>query len=77
MCYQVIPILALLQTAESHLRAGNVLLWVFEVFEQRGFVPSDSFRLVRVGIREPLNLTGLAPKETVQVGTDFVSLALA
>lgn len=31
--YQVIPILALLQTAESHLRAGNVLLWVFEVFE--------------------------------------------
>ena len=31
--YQVIPILGLFQTAESHFRAGNVFLGVLEVFE--------------------------------------------
>ena len=30
---QVVPVLRLLQTAESHLRAGDVLLWVLEVLE--------------------------------------------
>ena len=30
---QVVPVLGLLQTAESHLGAWNVLLGVFEVLE--------------------------------------------
>ena len=30
---QVISVLGLLQTTESHLGAGNVLLWVLEVFK--------------------------------------------
>ena len=30
---QVVPVLALLETTERHLRAGDVLLWVLEVFK--------------------------------------------
>lgn len=34
----IVPVLALLQTTESHLGAGNVLLGVFEVLKLRGLV---------------------------------------
>jgi hypothetical protein len=33
---QVVPVLVLLQSTERHLCAGNVLLWILEVFELRG-----------------------------------------
>jgi len=47
---QIIPILALLQTTESHLRAGDVLLGVLEVFVQSVLLPVDALLLVGVGV---------------------------
>jgi hypothetical protein len=40
-------------------------------------VPLNSLLLVGIGVRETLNGTSVATEETVQVGTDLVSLALA
>ena len=39
-------------------------------------IPGDALLLVRVGVREALNLTGLAAKQAVQVWADLVALAL-
>lgn len=38
--------------------------------------PLDALLLVCVGVREALNLTGLAAKQTVQIGPDLVSFTL-
>lgn len=38
--------------------------------------PLDALLLVCVGVREALHLTGLAAKQTVQIGPDFVSFTL-
>jgi len=47
---QVVPVLVLLQSTESHLRAGNVLLWVLEVFEKGVLSPDNSLLLVGIGV---------------------------
>lgn len=38
---QVVPVLALLQTTEGHLGAGNVLLGVLEVFELQSWLEGN------------------------------------
>jgi len=73
---QVVPVLVLFETTKRHLGAGNVLLGVLEVFKESILVPGDTLLLVRVGVREALDLTGLAAKETVKVGADLVVAAL-
>ena len=40
---QVVPILCFFQTAECHLRAGDVFLGVFEVFELLGARSATAF----------------------------------
>lgn len=71
---QVVPILGLLQPSKSHLRAGNVFLWIFEVLKQGVFVPLHICLLVRVGVREALNGASVAAKEAMEVGPDLVAL---
>jgi len=62
---EVVAVLWLLETAEGHLGAWDVLLWVFEVGKQSFLLPCDALLLVRVCVRETLDLTGLAAEETV------------
>jgi len=47
---QVVTVLGLLETTESHLGSGNVLLGVLEVLEQSVVVPLDALLLVGVGV---------------------------
>jgi len=47
---QIVPVLFLLETTECHLRAGNVLLRVLEVFKQSVLVPLNGLLLVGIGI---------------------------
>jgi hypothetical protein len=47
---QVVTVLGLLKTTESHLGSGNVLLGVLEVLEQSVVVPLDALLLVGVGV---------------------------
>ena len=47
------------------------------VFPYQGILlPFDSFLLVGLGVREALYLAGVATKEAVEVGTNFVTLRL-
>jgi hypothetical protein len=73
---EVVSVLLLLETTESHLGSGNVLLGVLKVVKERLLVPCDTLLLVGVGVGETLDLTGLAAKETVQSRADLVSLTL-
>lgn len=73
---EVVSVLLLLETTESHLGSGNVLLGVLEVVEQGLLFPGDTLLLVGVGVGETLNLTGLAAEETVQSRADLVALTL-
>jgi len=72
---EIIAVLGLLETTEGHLGAWDVLLWVLEVGKQSLLLPCNALLLVRVCVRETLDLTGLAAEETVQVGTNLVALA--
>jgi len=47
---QVIPVLVLLQSTESHLGTWDVLLRVLEILEQSALIPGDSLLLVGVGV---------------------------
>jgi hypothetical protein len=47
---QVVTVLGLLETTESHLGSGNVLLGVLEVLEESVVVPLDALLLVGVGV---------------------------
>jgi len=73
---QVVPVLVLLETTESHLGSRDVLLGVLEVLEQGLVIPCDTLLLVCVGVGVALDLTGLTTEETVQVGTSLVGTAL-
>jgi hypothetical protein len=72
---QVVPVLLLLETAEGHLGAGDVLLGVLEVREQGVVVPLDALLLVGVGVRVALDGARLAAEETVQGRADLVAAA--
>ena len=69
---EVVAVLVLLQTTESHLGAGNVLLGVLQVLEQGLISPGDTLVDVGSGVRVSVCLTGLTAKDTEQVGTNFV-----
>jgi hypothetical protein len=60
---QIVPVLVLLQSTESHLCAGNVLLWVLEVFELEisASIPAKSLPIpiTHQCIVVPLNSLGL------------------
>jgi len=71
---QVVPVFGLLQSAECHLCAGDVFLGVLEVFEECILLPGNALGFVCVGVREALYLTGLSAEESVEVGSDFVTL---
>ena len=73
---EVVAILGLLETTESHLGAGDVLLGVLEVLEEGVLVPGDALLLVGVGVGVALDLTGLATEKAVEHGADLVALAL-
>ena len=73
---EVVAVLGLLEATEGHLGAGDVLLGVLEVVEERVLVPGDALLLVGVGVRVAGDLAGLAAEETVELGTDLVALAL-
>jgi len=62
---EIVAILGLLETTEGHLGAWDVLLWVLEVGKQSLLLPCNALLLVRVCVRETLDLTGLATEETV------------
>uniref|UniRef100_A0A182KI94 Uncharacterized protein n=1 Tax=Anopheles christyi TaxID=43041 RepID=A0A182KI94_9DIPT len=69
---EIATLLRLLQTGEHHLRAGDVLLGVFQILEQRVLVPGDALGLVGVGVAEASSLASLATEQTVQVRADLV-----
>ena len=90
---QIVPVLGLLETAESHLGSWDIFLGVFEVFElkqlsvgalrhqiffvapyQSVLLPLNCLVLVCIRVRETLDLTSLSPEQTVEVGTDLVTL---
>ena len=73
---EVVAVLGLLETTESHLGARDVLLGVLEVLEERVLVPGDALLLVGIGVRVAIDLTGLAAEEAVEHGTDLVALTL-
>lgn len=73
---EVVTVLGLLETTESHLGTRDVLLGVLEVLEEGVLVPGDALLLVGVGVGVALDLTGLTAEETVKHGTDLVALAL-
>ena len=73
---EVVAVLGLLEATEGHLGAGDVLLGVLEVVEERVLVPGDALLLVGVGVRVTGDLAGLAAEETVELGADLVALAL-
>lgn len=73
---EVVALLLLLETTESHLGTGNVLLGVLEVGKERRLVPGDALLLVGVGVRVALDGTSLAAKEAVQGRADLVGTAL-
>lgn len=69
---QIVSVLGLLQTTESHLGTRDVLLGVLEIVGHGLLRPDDTLLLVGVGVREALYLTGLSAENAVQVGTDLV-----
>lgn len=73
---EVVAVLGLLETTESHLGSGNVLLGVLEVLEESVVVPLNALLLVGIGVGVALDGTGLAAPETVQSGTDLVAAVL-
>jgi len=72
---EVLAVLLLLETAEGHLGAGDVLLGVLEVGEQSVFLPGDALLLVGVGVGVAVDGAGLAAEETVQGRADLVGTA--
>lgn len=73
---EVVAVLRLLETTESHLGTGDVLLGVLEVLEESVLVPGDALLLVGVGVGVAVDLSGLAAEETVKHGADLVALTL-
>jgi len=69
---QVISVLLLLQTTESHFGTWNILLWVLEVLKEGGLVPNDTLLLVGICVLEASDLTGLTAEKAKQVRSDFV-----
>jgi len=72
---QVIPILFLLQSTESHLSSGNVFLRVLEILEQSLLSPDNALLLVGIGVGETFYLSRLTSKQAVQVRTDLIRAA--
>ena len=72
---QVLPVLLLLQAAEGHLGAGNVLLGVLEVLEQGAVVQGDALLLVGIRVRVAVDGAGLAAEQAVQGRADLVAAA--
>jgi hypothetical protein len=70
---EVIPVLLLLEAAKRHLGAGDVLLGVLEVVEQRLLLPDDALVAVGVRVRVAADLARLAAKEAVERGADLVA----
>lgn len=73
---EVVPVLVLLEAAERHLCAGNVLLGVLEVFEHGVLVPGDALLLVGVGVGEAVDRARLAAKDAVERGANLVAAVL-
>jgi hypothetical protein len=73
---EVVPVLLLLETAEGHLGAGNVLLGVLEVLEEGLLVPLNALLLVGVGVGVAGDGTSVAAEKTVKRGADLVTLTL-
>lgn len=73
---QVLPILLLLETTESHLGAGDVLLGVLKVSEEGVVVPGDALLLVGIGVGVAVDRASLAAEKTVQSGTNLVAAVL-
>ncbi|KAJ8108715.1 hypothetical protein OPT61_g7974 [Boeremia exigua] len=73
---EVVAVLGLLETTKGHLGAGDVLLGVLEVLEQRVLVPGDALLLVGVRVRVAVDLASLAAEQAVQHGADLVALPL-
>jgi hypothetical protein len=72
----IVALLGLLETSESHLGTGNVLLGVLEVVEEGLLSPGDVLLDVGLGVGETGSLAGLAAKDAVQVRADLVGTAL-
>merc|ERR1712072_872369 len=72
---QVVPILVLLESSESHFGPWDVLLWILKVFEQGVLIPSNSLLNVGLSVREALSLASLATEEAVEVRADLVAAA--
>ena len=73
---QILPVLLLLETTESHLGTGDVLLGVLEVVEESLVVPLNTLLLVGVGVGVAIDGTRRAAKETVQGRADLVAAVL-
>jgi hypothetical protein len=73
---EVVAVLGLLETTESHLGSGDVLLGVLEVLEESVVVPLNTLLLVGIGVRVTVDGTGLAAPETVQSRADLVAAVL-
>ena len=71
---EVIPVLVLLQASEGHFCTRDVLFGVLKVFEESLLLPNDTLVDVGSGVAEAISLTGLASKDTMEVGSYFVGL---
>lgn len=72
----IVALLGLLETGESHLGTGDVLLGVLEVVEEGLLSPGDVLLDVGLGVGETGSLARLAAKDAVQVRADLVGTAL-
>ncbi len=73
---EVVSVLVLLQAAKGHLGAGDVLLGVLEVLEQRLLLPGDALALVGVGVGVAADGARLAAEQAVQRRADLVAAVL-
>jgi len=74
---EIAAIFIFLQTCKSHLGAGDVLFRVLQVFKEGFFTPCYAFLDVSLSVRETFCLSRVASKNTMEIGSHFVSLARA
>ena len=69
---QIVSVLCLLQTTESHLGTWDVLLWVFQVVGHSLSGPLNTCSLISISVRVTFNLTRVSREDTMKVWTNLV-----
>jgi len=75
VCDEVIPVLLLLETNESHSGSWDVLFGVLKVSEKSVLSPNNTLLHVGRRVRETFYGASLATEKTMQVRANLVGLA--